>query len=121
MKRKVVVDFYPEVYRFFERHGCANGFPLIYYSAGICKYHLQNYQLEAEVRCYMSSQLKQPVLNINILEFMDEATKRSTVRLLEPLIYAGMGELGQEPDFQCIMRKGIKITIIFSFFNTIFK
>jgi hypothetical protein len=121
MKRNVYVDIYPDVYSFFERNGCIEGFELIYFCAGICRYYLQNFQIESEVRCYMSSQFKQPVLNLNIKEFMDEDTKKLTKNILEPLIYTDMADLGTKDDLDCVRRKGIKINVIFSFFDVIYR
>lgn len=69
----------------------------------------------------MSTQLHEPVLNINLKEFMDEKTKRNTIRLLDNLITAGIGELGTKSDFECVQRKGIKFAVIFSFFDKIYR
>lgn len=105
---------------FFIENQCEAGIEYMYLACFILRYILQQFDLAGQIRTYRSSKLGNvAVINVDIHEFMDILTKTQTNKIIENLLQMELKKHNESGDFDCMVRKGIEIPIIYSYFGKV--
>jgi hypothetical protein len=114
---KIQID--ESLYRYFLDRRCEAGAG---YVTNVCigfQYLLLKQGLNGLVRSYYSSQLKNPVINVDIHEQLAPEDRIWTKQIIENLSIAFLYRLDQMSEFDCVRDRGITIPTIYSFFNVV--